>query len=140
MMISTISRDINADKYGDIIFDGGDVEVTSSQDEIALINASHRIMSGDGDMIKYPLYGANLRQFIGQPITDNLVASMKASISECLTEDFFLSGQNIAITDIREGGHSVYFKISVGTSSSFLSNRLSEINIVFSTVDGVRYV
>ena len=140
MMISTITGDINTDKYGDVIFSGGDVRVTSSQDEIALINASHRIMSGAGDMIKYPLYGANLHQFIGQPITDNLVSSMKASISQCLTEDFFLSGQNIVITDIREGGHSVYFKISVGTGSSFLSNRLSEINIVFSTVDGVRYV
>ena len=57
-----------------------------------------------GDMIKYPLYGANLHQFIGQPITDNLVSSMKASISQCLTEDLFLSGQNIVITDIREGG------------------------------------
>ena len=140
MMISTITGDINTDKYGDIIFRGGDIKATSSQDEIALINASHRIMSGAGDMIKYPLYGSNLHQFIGQPITDNLVSSMKASISQCLTEDFFLSGQNIAITDIREGGHSVYFKISVGTGSSFLSNRLSEINIVFSTVDGVRYV
>ena len=62
MMISTITGDINTDKYGDVIFSGGDVKTTSSQDEIALINASHRIMSGAGDMIKYPLYGANLHQ------------------------------------------------------------------------------
>lgn len=139
MYSKNIKRDLRMDKYGDISFSGYDIKSTTNENDIVVQNSAHRIMSSHRDLFFHKLYGANLQSFIGRKINDSLVTEMQRAIVESLTSDNFLNNFQLSVIPIADRD-KVFFKISVGTTGDFLTNRENELNIVFSPSGGIRYV
>ena len=127
------------DKYGDISFSGYDIKSTRNENDIVVQNSAHRIMTGHGDLYLHRLYGANLESFIGRKITEGLATEIQRSIVKSLTSDNFLNASQLSVIPIVDRD-KIFFKISVGTTGDFLTDRENEINIVFSPSGGIRYV
>ncbi len=139
MYSKNIQRDLRMDKYGDISFSGYDIKSTRNENDIVVQNAAHRIMTGHRDLFLHRLYGANLQSFIGRKINQALAAEIQRSIVDSLTSDNFLNASQLSVIPILDRD-KIFFKISVGTTGDFLTNRENELNIVFSPSGGIRYV
>lgn len=139
MYSKNIQRDLRMDKYGDISFSGYDIKSTRNENDIVVQNSAHRIMTGHGDLYLHRLYGANLESFIGRKITEGLATEIQRSIVKSLTSDNFLNASQLSVIPIVDRD-KIFFKISVGTTGDFLTDRENEINIVFSPSGGIRYV
>lgn len=139
MYSKNIQRDLRMDKYGDISFSGYDIKSTRNENDIVVQNSEHRIMTGHGDLYLHRLYGANLESFIGRKITEGLATEIQRSIVKSLTSDNFLNASQLSVIPIVDRD-KIFFKISVGTTGDFLTDRKNEINIVFSPSGGIRYV
>nr|DAD60282.1 MAG TPA: baseplate wedge protein [Bacteriophage sp.] len=139
MYSKNIQRELRMDKYGDISFSGYDIKSTRNENDIVIQNAAHRIMTSHRDLYLHRLYGANLQSFIGRKINDGLVKEMQRAIVDSLTSDNFLNAAQISVIPIPDRD-KVFFKISVGTTGDFLTNRENELNIIFSPSGGIRYV
>ena len=139
MYSKNIQRDLRMDKYGDISFSGYDIKSTRNENDIVVQNSAHRIMTGHGDLYLHRLYGANLESFIGRKITEGLATEIQRSIVKSLTSDNFLNASQLSVIPIVDRD-KIFFKISVGTTGDFLTDRENEINIVFSSSGGIRYV
>ena len=96
-------------------------------------------MTGHGELFLHRLYGANLQSFIGRKVNEQLATEMQRSIVQSLTSDNFLNASQISVIPIVDRD-IIFFKISVGTTGDFLTNRENELNIVFSPSGGIRYV
>jgi hypothetical protein len=127
------------DKYGDISFSGYDIKSTRNENDIVVQNSAHRIMTSHRDLFLHKLYGANLQSFIGRKINQNLAVEIQRSIVDSLTSDNFLNASQLSVIPILDRD-KIFFKISVGTTGDFLTNRENELNIVFSPSGGIRYV
>lgn len=127
------------DKYGDISFSGYDIKSTRNENDIVVQNSAHRIMTSHRDLFLHKLYGANLQSFIGRKINQNLAIEIQRSIVDSLTSDNFLNASQLSVIPILDRD-KIFFKISVGTTGDFLTNRENELNIVFSPSGGIRYV
>ena len=139
MYSKNIQRDLRMDKYGDISFSGYDIKSTRNENDIAVQNSAHRIMTSHRDLFLHKLYGANLQSFIGRKINQNLAIEIQRSIVDSLTSDNFLNASQLSVIPILDRD-KIFFKISVGTTGDFLTNRENELNIVFSPSGGIRYV
>lgn len=139
MYSKNIQRDLRMDKYGDISFSGYDIKSTRNENDIVVQNAAHRIMTGHRDLFLHRLYGANLQSFIGRKINQALATEIQRSIVDSLTSDNFLNASQLSVIPILDRD-KIFFKISVGTTGDFLTNRENELNIVFSPSGGIRYV
>lgn len=139
MYSRNIQRDLRMDKYGDISFGGYDIKTTINENDIVVQNSAHRIMTGHGELFLHRLYGANLQSFIGRKVNEQLATEMQRSIVQSLTSDNFLNASQISVIPIVDRD-IIFFKISVGTTGDFLTNRENELNIVFSPSGGIRYV
>lgn len=139
MYSKSIQRDLRMDKYGDISFSGYDIKSTRNENDIVVQNSAHRIMTGHRDLFLHKLYGANLQSFIGRKINQNLAVEIQRSIVDSLTSDNFLNASQLSVIPILDRD-KIFFKISVGTTGDFLTNRENELNIVFSPSGGIRYV
>ena len=139
MYSKNIQRDLRMDKYGDISFSGYDIKSTRNENDIVVQNSAHRIMTGHRDLFLHKLYGANLQSFIGRKINQNLAIEIQRSIVDSLTSDNFLNASQLSVIPILDRD-KIFFKISVGTTGDFLTNRENELNIVFSPSGGIRYV
>ena len=133
MYSKSIQRDLRMDKYGDISFSGYDIKSTRNENDIVVQNSAHR------DLFLHKLYGANLQSFIGRKINQNLAVEIQRSIVDSLTSDNFLNASQLSVIPILDRD-KIFFKISVGTTGDFLTNRENELNIVFSPSGGIRYV
>jgi hypothetical protein len=127
------------DKYGDISFSGYDIKTTRNENDIVVQNSAHRIMTSHRDLFLHRLYGANLQSFIGRKINQALATEIQRSIVDSLTSDNFLNASQLSVIPILDRD-KIFFKISVGTTGDFLTNRENELNIVFSPSGGIRYV
>jgi len=127
------------DKYGDISFSGYDIKSTRNENDIVVQNSAHRIMTSHRDLFLHKLYGANLQSFIGRKINQNLAVEIQRSIVDSLTSDNFLNASQLSVIPILDRD-KIFFKISIGTTGDFLTNRENELNIVFSPSGGIRYV
>jgi hypothetical protein len=127
------------DKYGDISFSGYDIKTTRNENDIVVQNSAHRIMTSHRDLFLHILYGANLQSFIGRKINQALATEIQRSIVDSLTSDNFLNASQLSVIPILDRD-KIFFKISVGTTGDFLTNRENELNIVFSPSGGIRYV
>lgn len=139
MYSKSIQRDLRMDKYGDISFSGYDIKSTRNENDIVVQNSAHRIMTSHRDLFLHKLYGANLQSFIGRKINQNLAVEIQRSIVDSLTSDNFLNASQLSVIPILDRD-KIFFKISVGTTGDFLTNRENELNIVFSPSRGIRYV
>ena len=139
MYSKNIQRDLRMDKYGDISFSGYDIKSTRNENDIVVQNAAHRIMTGHRDLFLHRLYGANLQSFIGRKINQALATEIQRSIVDSLTSDNFLNASQLSVIPILDRD-KIFFKISVGTTGDFLTNRENELNVVFSPSGGIRYV
>lgn len=139
MYSKSIQRDLRMDKYGDISFSGYDIKSTRNENDIVVQNSAHRIMTSHRDLFLHKLYGANLQSFIGRKINQNLAIEIQRSIVDSLTSDNFLNASQLSVIPILDRD-KIFFKISVGTTGDFLTNRENELNIVFSPSGGIRYV
>lgn len=139
MHSKSIQRDLRMDKYGDISFSGYDIKSTRNENDIVVQNSAHRIMTSHRDLFLHKLYGANLQSFIGRKINQNLAVEIQRSIVDSLTSDNFLNASQLSVIPILDRD-KIFFKISVGTTGDFLTNRENELNIVFSPSGGIRYV
>nr|DAD60056.1 MAG TPA: baseplate wedge protein [Bacteriophage sp.]DAY34884.1 MAG TPA: baseplate wedge protein [Bacteriophage sp.] len=139
MYSKSIQRDLRMDKYGDISFSGYDIKSTRNENDIVVQNSAHRIMTSHRDLFLHKLYGANLQSFIGRKINQNLAVEIQRSIVDSLTSDNFLNASQLSVIPILDRD-KIFFKISVGTTGDFLTNRENELNIVFSPSGGIRYV
>nr|DAD57898.1 MAG TPA: baseplate wedge protein [Bacteriophage sp.] len=139
MYSKNIQRDLRMDKYGDISFSGYDIKSTRNENDIVVQNSAHRIMTSHRDLFLHKLYGANLQSFIGRKINQNLAIEIQRSIVDSLTSDNFLNASQLSVIPILDRD-KIFFKISVGTTGDFLTNRENELNIVFSPSGGIRYV
>lgn len=139
MYSKNIQRDLRMDKYGDISFSGYDIKSTRNENDIVVQNATHRVMTGHRDLFLHRLYGANLQSFIGRKINQALATEIQRSIVDSLTSDNFLNASQLSVIPILDRD-KIFFKISVGTTGDFLTNRENELNIVFSPSGGIRYV
>lgn len=134
MDLSFINKDILSDKYGDVVFDAGDVVSTEDKNVISKCNCAHRIMSAYGDMKKYPLYGASLEEFIGKKINDDLVKQIEDRIKDALTEDRFLGLSDIDCASITDG-NKIFVKISTNKEFGGLTD--AEFSVSFDPINGV---
>lgn len=139
MYSKSIQRDLRMDKYGDISFSGYDIKSTRNENDIVVQNSAHRIMTSHRDLFLHKLYGANLQSFIGRKINQNLAVEIQRSIVDSLTSDNFLNASQLSVIPILDRD-KIFFKISVGTTGDFLTNRENELNVVFSPSGGIRYV
>ena len=139
MYSKSIQRDLRMDKYGDISFSGYDIKSTRNENDIVVQNSAHRIMTSHRDLFLHKLYGANLQSFIGRKINQGLAVEIQRSIVDSLTSDNFLNVSQLSVIPILDRD-KIFFKISVGTTGDFLTNRENELNIVFSPSGGIRYV
>lgn len=139
MYSKSIQRDLRMDKYGDISFSGYDIKSTRNENDIVVQNSAHRIMTSHRDLFLHKLYGANLQSFIGRKINQNLAVEIQRSIVDSLISDNFLNASQLSVIPILDRD-KIFFKISVGTTGDFLTNRENELNIVFSPSGGIRYV
>ena len=139
MYSKSIQRDLRMDKYGDISFSGYDIKSTRNENDIVVQNSAHRIMTSHRDLFLHKLYGENLQSFIGRKINQNLAVEIQRSIVDSLTSDNFLNASQLSVIPILDRD-KIFFKISVGTTGDFLTNRENELNIVFSPSGGIRYV
>lgn len=139
MYSKNIQRDLRMDKYGDISFSGYDIKSTRNENDIVVQNSAHRIMTSHRDLFLHKLYGANLQSFIGRKINQGLAVEIQRSIVDSLTSDNFLNASQLSVIPILDRD-KIFFKISVGTTGDFLTNRENELNIVFSPSGGIRYV
>ena len=139
MYSKNIQRDLRMDKYGDISFSGYDIKSTRNENDIVVQNSAHRIMTSHRDLFLHKLYGANLQSFIGRKINQGLAVEIQRSIVDSLTSDNFLNVSQLSVIPILDRD-KIFFKISVGTTGDFLTNRENELNIVFSPSGGIRYV
>lgn len=139
MYSKSIQRDLRMDKYGDISFSGYDIKSTRNENDIVVQNSAHRIMTSHRDLFLHKLYGANLQSFIGRKINQNLAVEIQRSIVDSLTSDNFLNASQLSVIPILDRD-KIFFKVSVGTTGDFLTNRENELNIVFSPSGGIRYV
>lgn len=139
MYSKSIQRDLRMDKYGDISFSGYDIKSTRNENDIVVQNSAHRIMTSHRDLFLHKLYGANLQSFIGRKINQNLAVEIQRSIVDSLTSDNFLNASQLSVIPILDRD-KIFFKISVGTTGDFLTNRENELNIAFSPSGGIRYV
>ena len=139
MYSKSIQRDLRMDKYGDISFSGYDIKSTRNENDIVVQNSAHRIMTSHRDLFLHKLYGANLQSFIGRKINQNLAVEIQRSIVDSLTSDNFLNASQLSVIPILDRD-KIFFKISIGTTGDFLTNRENELNIVFSPSGGIRYV
>ena len=69
--VNEIRKDVLFDRYGDIVFENGDIATIDTLQDIAYQNILHRLISNFGDWKSYKNFGANFSSYIGKPVGAN---------------------------------------------------------------------
>ena len=131
--------DLKFDRYGDISFESGDIELLTNQKEITYQNTVDRLTSSFGDYYHNYNFGANLSNQIGKPISSELEEKIKMNAIDALTSDFFIRRRDLSIISMSNRG-KVYLRVLIQniTSGQELEESF-EVNLAFNTLSGLTY-
>ena len=136
-MYTTITKDIEFDRFGDISFIGNDISTISNERDIIYQNAVDRLISNFSDYKNNEDFGANISSYIGKK-AHVVGPEIEDSIVHALTHDGFLSKSNINIMHIVDID-TIHIRIDIiyGQISLYETIR---INSTFNTSSGLFHV
>lgn len=136
--MTSITRDIIFDDYGDFRLENGDIEVSNNKLRIFRQNVIDRIKSNRDDYRMYSEFGANLQSLIGKPNSIGLEAETERLIKKSLTSDGFVANEDIKIVSISTP-ETIVTKLEIATLELGISVSTLKITAIYNTQNGSLY-
>lgn len=136
-MYTTITKDIEFDRYGDISFIGNDISTISNERDILYQNTIDRLISNFSDYKNNESFGANISGYIGKNAS-KVGPEIVNSVIYSLTNDGFLNKDNINVMYLVDID-TIHLRIDIIFGQISLYETII-INSTFNTSSGLFHV